>query len=84
MAEIAVIVIEMEMREDEVVNFFEARDLGGFVNATGIAFAGISGIDENGFSGGSNDLGRAAAFHVVPINVERMSGGLIGGQAGGR
>ena len=67
--------VAVKMRRDEVVNFcqpghFRRR----LENAPGIARARIACVNQDGFAGGRHDQRRAAAFHVVPINVERVVG----------
>lgn len=68
------------MGGDEEVDFLQAGGFGGdLVDAAGIARAGVAGVDEDGFAGGRDNEGGAAAFGINPVDVE---GARRGAQAG--
>ena len=62
--------IDVEMGGDEVIDLLDADIAGGFDDAFGIAFAGHAGIDEDGFTGGSDDERCSASFDIDPVQVE--------------
>jgi len=60
----------MEMSENEIIDFCQTGDLGGFVNPAGIAGAGLPESMRMDSPVGGDDQSCAAAFDVVPIDIE--------------
>ena len=66
-------VIDVKVRDDDVIDALQARDFrGDLMNALGIAAAGVAGVDEHRLAFGRDDERGAAALGVHPVNVERF------------
>ena len=71
-------VVDVEMRDDEVVDLLYAGDLGGgFVQPPRVAAARHAGVDEDRLASGGDDQRAAAALDVHPVNIECL--GILGG-----
>src|SRR5687768_7775366 len=72
--------IDVQVRGDEMINALQACFSCRFMNARGIASAGIAAIDENRFAGGGDDEGSGAALDIGPNDAQVVCGGK-GGKA---
>ena len=74
--------IAMEMADEDVVDFAQARLLRGGKNALGVAvLVRITGIDQERFAGRRHHQGGGAAFGIDPGDVEILGlrAGIVAG-----
>src|SRR5580704_3944024 len=65
-------VVGVKMADEQIVDLFQAGELGCGVDAFGIAIADRpSSIDQKRFAGRGDEQRRGAAFGVNPVDVER-------------
>ena len=76
--------VAVVVRDDQIVDPFEARLLHGGGNAIGIAAVepGVAGVHQQRFTRRRDEQGRLAAFDVDELDVERLLG-LGHGHPGG-
>ena len=78
-------VVNVEVRDDDMVNALQARDFGGeLVDAPGVAPAGIAGVNEHGLALRRDDERGATAFRVHPVDVEGFVGLARASSGGGK
>ena len=76
----------VKMRDQEVVDSFDAGVLGGRGDAIGVpaVVAGPTGVDQHGFAGGRHEQRGLAAFDVDEVYFKILGGGEQGGAHGGQ
>ena len=63
--------VDVKVRDNEVVDLLHTGDLGGgLVQPVWVSAARHAGVDEDRLAGGRDDQCAAAAFDVHPVNIK--------------